>query len=1157
MATATKQVRSKWKDTDRRVRHPLQAVRGYIRQFVILEGLGLTLLYMTLAFWIGLGFDWGLFFLFGFDWVHTLQGLTLDSGVDLYIRGLFLTVIVLGIGTVAVMKTVTRLFREFSDKAMALLLERRFRRELGDRLITAVELADPRKSERYGFSIPLTEKTIRDAAERVERVPIRKVFKWSRLRWIYGFSIGLSLVLFTMVGAAACIVYDPWPGNFALRFRDTAMIWFDRNVLLQDIHWPRQCYLELLGFQGSDDDPREMHVGFGEQREQMYVRAVKWTKLATSRKVVTEGSVTWVHVPGGWTPLMWEDLNQFFTEDELEAVNLPADWDGWVLDQYDDTGDWHKWTVDQVMRQYDNKDVRTRMDCNASLGTILDRLGQLADEAGMGRSVRQQEIPRKVRVFSSTKGASAESTDITPGDNNKFAIGFASVPSTTTFIVRSFIWDGVQVPAGETEKTIADYETPERTISVIPPPSLGSLTADRLEPAYIYYRLKGRDQGPLKGVKHINEGEPLALTGISFIKVASGSDVDLHGELAVDADQGGRRLRYVSVRAPKDEERLEGEKRDRAAIPRIAPQVFEGDVTRFKLHLADIVTTYDFVIEFRDNYNAVGKQRVRIEVQLDDPPEALVEVLSEKQMRKPRPRGKNAKALPPAVMDAWIITPDAVLPLKGSLRDDYGLTAANFVVRVELADVEFYTDTTKKPEPPKDGKEPMDPKKAIEAPPGKDEVKKIKSFIHLEMPLSEYLYSFAEWERLQDKHAVTLDQIAQLNRAEKGSLPLLEGVRQGKFDDLLAPAKDLLALRQKILGDGHVDVARSKRLVAEILDGQGDEAQARRYKDEAISIDRLPRGARLTWEREEDDFKLTNVRSMIEKRRNADSELFRLKAGEKQVQLHYYLYLSVAATDNNVEKGPFTTPGKQPIKFIIVSDNEFLAQIAEDEESLSERLEKAYKSLESSRERFKEQIDRLSSGTPTYKDVKNRLSLAQMYLAESAAVTKEIFREYERIQNHLHFNQAKFPGGPPLFKDEPYGPVADKYKIVDQKIVAPLMRLVEGQKKFDPKFPKVDFPTTEAFVKRMNDDAEKEEGVIPAGRLERHRLEAVDGRERVERLMVQLNFVLRDIQQVVSEGKLRDTLQKLSKEQKDRSDYMKKIIEQIEADTIRELTNPK
>src|SRR4051812_18386100 len=98
MASVSTQYRgTNWEDTDRRVRHPLHIVRGYIRQYVILEGVGLSLLYISIAFWLGMLFDWGLYQAFGVDWIQSLQSVTSNSGVDRYVRGFLLTVIVLGL----------------------------------------------------------------------------------------------------------------------------------------------------------------------------------------------------------------------------------------------------------------------------------------------------------------------------------------------------------------------------------------------------------------------------------------------------------------------------------------------------------------------------------------------------------------------------------------------------------------------------------------------------------------------------------------------------------------------------------------------------------------------------------------------------------------------------------------------------------------------------------------------------------------------------------------------------------------------------------------------------------------------------------------------------------------------------------------------------
>src|SRR4051812_15878480 len=128
-------------DDRRRVHGPLEKLRGYIRTYVGLEGLAFVVFFLALWFWLGLFFDFGLFKLFGFDGVQEASWV-LRLVVLLGLVGLLLVVLSL--------KLFVRLFREFSDPALAIVLERRFPRELGDRLITAVEIADLKKAGEQG-----------------------------------------------------------------------------------------------------------------------------------------------------------------------------------------------------------------------------------------------------------------------------------------------------------------------------------------------------------------------------------------------------------------------------------------------------------------------------------------------------------------------------------------------------------------------------------------------------------------------------------------------------------------------------------------------------------------------------------------------------------------------------------------------------------------------------------------------------------------------------------------------------------------------------------------------------------------------------------------------------------------------------------------------
>src|SRR6516165_10177771 len=122
---------SKRADLQRKVCDPLEKLRGYIRLYVTTEGVAVLLMYLALWFWIGLIIDYGFFKLFKLDWVQALEGWW---GIRLSV----LLVLIAGLLAVVAVKVVLRVWREFRDGPLALVLERRFPQLLGDRLITAV-----------------------------------------------------------------------------------------------------------------------------------------------------------------------------------------------------------------------------------------------------------------------------------------------------------------------------------------------------------------------------------------------------------------------------------------------------------------------------------------------------------------------------------------------------------------------------------------------------------------------------------------------------------------------------------------------------------------------------------------------------------------------------------------------------------------------------------------------------------------------------------------------------------------------------------------------------------------------------------------------------------------------------------------------------------
>ena len=119
------------------VLHPLDRLRGVIRRYVVVDGLLAAALFVLAWFWLGLAADYGLFRVSAFDWV-------LDTPKGLRVAALVVSALLLV--ALLVTRLAFMLTRELSYPALALVNEKRFPKVLGDRLITAVELADTRRA---------------------------------------------------------------------------------------------------------------------------------------------------------------------------------------------------------------------------------------------------------------------------------------------------------------------------------------------------------------------------------------------------------------------------------------------------------------------------------------------------------------------------------------------------------------------------------------------------------------------------------------------------------------------------------------------------------------------------------------------------------------------------------------------------------------------------------------------------------------------------------------------------------------------------------------------------------------------------------------------------------------------------------------------------
>jgi hypothetical protein len=586
MATAAPVKTFNREETQERVRHPLERLRGTIRFYVTAHGLATVALYLALWFWIGLAIDYGFFRLFGVDWVQVFPR---------DVRAVVLGALVAGLLVLVIGRVLRRLFREFRPQALALVLERRFPEELGDRLITAVELADPRLAQRYGYSQPMVDHTVQDAATRVGRLPVGQVFDWRRLRRAWLWVAVLTLGLFALVASVTAAVQRQGALDSVLRFTNIAAIWFERNILLADTIWPRRAHLELVDF----PDGGDLHIGRDSPPPLLHVRAIKWL-------------VADVKAPEGWRAMQWHDLTPELLGSEAIPHALPAGWETWSLDR--------------VETELDRPEAHATLDADTwlALRDVFAQLHARAASPRLARRFRELTIPDAVVVYYQGQTVRSEQTLKKQADN-EYSGTLSDLKESVRFTAN-----------GE------DYYTPYKRITIVPPPSLVELTRDEEQPAYLYHRAT---PDRLRGKKQLFHDQPVSLSGsASHIDVPAGTNVVLRGR----TDKALRLVDGVRLR-PR-----EGGAPVKAPIQALGPQAFE---VRFQSLTAPV----DFIFELTDTDNVVGLRPLSIRPIEDTAPEVDVQV---EYVRKTN--------------QGYLITPSAMLPFSGKVRDDHGLETVEF-----------------------------------------------------------------------------------------------------------------------------------------------------------------------------------------------------------------------------------------------------------------------------------------------------------------------------------------------------------------------------------------------------------------------------------------------------------------------------------------------
>jgi hypothetical protein len=646
MATISSSVRSRnLAEAHQRVRSPLERLRRFIRAYVSLEGAAVVGLYLTLWFWIGMVLDYGVFRLFHFDWVQeTAWG----------VRCGVLVVLLSGLLAAVALTVLTRLFREFRDASLALVLERRYPQILGDRLITAVELADPRKAADIGYSPAMVQETIHEAAQRVERLKIKEVFDWERLVR-RGILIGILLVGGYLVAVGLfCTANAMQDRGFTTagftQFHDVAGIWFERNILLRNVIWPRQAHLEYLEtppFNG------EYRIGRGDRGPTIRVRALKYVIAGAPSKKAVESYRSWLSSRGingdeqnqlveqfrrkpaeGWRALSWFDLTPELLGSAVPDIALPVEWKPREMGA--------GLTLDEIELNLDKTETHKTLtpETQEGMRNVLTQIEERANDPTMNRTLRKLTIPEEAQLIYKGNSTNSQTTMQRLADN-EYTGQFGDLKETVTFTVQGL-----------------DYYTTPRKVVVVDPPLLEQLLREEERPAYLYYRL-GRDDNPaeLSGKKQRFEPANVSLQGgeVSRIDVPAGSNVTLTATASKD-------LAKVTI----EPHRLQKAGMSITASP---PKML--DERTFTTRFENIRFEQNFLFKFLDTDGVTGQRQVVI-IPSEDAPPKIREFAPDKIARR--------------VQGGYMVTITARIPFLAEVVDDHGLNEVRYAYRIAQAE---------------------------------------------------------------------------------------------------------------------------------------------------------------------------------------------------------------------------------------------------------------------------------------------------------------------------------------------------------------------------------------------------------------------------------------------------------------------------------------
>jgi hypothetical protein len=188
-------------EVTRQLDSTLSQLRARVRRYVLLEGLALVIAVIGFGFWLG----------YFADELHFgARRLELPK----WIRIGFTIVVVATAVTVFSTWVIGRLWTRFGRRMLAIVLERRFP-QLGDRLITAIELQNAPRAHDSPLAELMWQRTAAQAADALKGVDLNDVFNPKPLKHALVFA-GVLLASIAAMGTANAAGVQRWFNAFVL-----------------------------------------------------------------------------------------------------------------------------------------------------------------------------------------------------------------------------------------------------------------------------------------------------------------------------------------------------------------------------------------------------------------------------------------------------------------------------------------------------------------------------------------------------------------------------------------------------------------------------------------------------------------------------------------------------------------------------------------------------------------------------------------------------------------------------------------------------------------------------------------------------------------------------------------------------------------------------